>query len=342
MSQPAMADARFFMLPRFYISGVDSDPDDSNEQEYYSARGPGSPKLEGMGWVQHPKPSYRQKMKDKTSLVSDIKKHHAPKTPSPPLISGPRNQNPGIDAALRNLCHEVTASIRTFQYIVDSFEEDTEALQGWAERETLDVIWRNKVKDMCSRNKVDRQWIEGTAQRITTVKAFIKEAVRQAKVLKATWDNRYEIERQIRTAKKMLPYCDGIINLAGRAANEAQACEELVIELEEVQWMLGRWKNSWICECPNIGKEIRRLDSFGMLNLACTDGTAREDSEHSGSKKRHGTQKRYRRESESTQKTEESENPDGEEEQEQEPPCESAKEEPQSPGWERSETGKDW
>jgi hypothetical protein len=162
-----------------------------------------------------------------------------------------RNQNPGIDTALRSLTHEVNTSTKTFQAFVQCFEADVESLQDWAEDDTLDTVWRNKVKDKC-REKRDRERFEGAAGRIVDARAAIKSAVKNAKALKESWHDRYEIERQIRTAKKTLLYCDGIIELAERAASERLACKQLVSELEEVRCLLDRKKHPWICKSTSL------------------------------------------------------------------------------------------
>jgi hypothetical protein len=162
-------------------------------------------------------------------------------------LAMPRNENPGIDVALRNLHHEVSTTLKTFQAFVQCFECQVEPLQDWAEDYTLDTVWRNKVKDQF-REKRDRGKFEGAAARILDSRAAIKNAVRNAKALKEACDDKYKMEREIRTATKALLYCDGIIDLAERAARERLACKQLVTELEEVRCLLGRKKHPWICK----------------------------------------------------------------------------------------------
>jgi hypothetical protein len=164
-----------------------------------------------------------------------------------PLAASRNNQNPGIDIALRSLTHEVNTSTKTFQEFVQCFEADVESLRAWAEDDTLDTVWRNKVKDKC-REKCDRERFESAAGRIVDARAAIKIAVKNAKALKELWHDKYDIERQMRTAKKTLLYCDGIIELAERAASERLACKQLVSELEEVRCLLDRKKHPWICK----------------------------------------------------------------------------------------------
>ena len=171
-----------------------------------------------------------------------------------------RNQNPGIDVALRSLTHEVNASIKVFQAFVQCFEVDVESLRDWAEDDTLDTVWRNKVKDKC-REKRDRERFDGAAGRIVDARAAIKSAVKNAKALKEACHDRYEIERQIRTAKKSLLYCDGIIDLAERAASERLACKQLVSELEEARCLLDRKKNPWICKSASSNMAGRSTET---------------------------------------------------------------------------------
>ena len=66
----------------------------------------------------------------------------------------------------------------------------------------------------------------------------VKDAIGKAKTVEAAWDDRYKMERQIRTGKKAILYCDGIIHLAERALSERLACKQLVLELEEARSLL--------------------------------------------------------------------------------------------------------
>ncbi len=176
-----------------------------------------------------------------------------------PLLAtaAPRNRNPGIDTALRNLDHEVGGSLKTFQALVEYFEAQVEPLQGWAEGYTLDTVWRNMVLDK-ARRRGDRERFEGLAARLLGTRAAAKEAVKNAKAIKETCDDKhkYRMERQIRTAKKAVIYLDGIIDLVERAASERLACKQLVFELEEARCLLDREKHPWICKTILIGLHI--------------------------------------------------------------------------------------
>ncbi|KAK3310212.1 uncharacterized protein B0T15DRAFT_517756 [Chaetomium strumarium] len=171
---------------------------------------------------------------------------HNPRERKKPL-GMPRKENPGIDVALRNLHHEVSTSLKMFQAFVQCFESQVKPLQDWAEDYTLDTVWRNKVKDQF-RGKRDRGKFEGAAARFLDNRTTIKNAVRNAKSLNEACDDKYKIEREIRTAKKALLYCDGIIDLAERSPSERLACKQLVTELEEVKCLLERRKHPWICK----------------------------------------------------------------------------------------------
>ena len=193
-------------------------------------------------WTRSLKSPKKQHSKGSSGRSPEAK-HQELKRP----LAASGNQNPGIDVALRSLAHEVNTSIKTFQAFVQCFEADVESLRGWAEDDTLDTVWRNKVKDKC-REERDRERFEGAAGRIVDARAAIKGAVKIAKALKESWHDSYDIERQMLTAKKTLLYCDGIIDFAERAASERLACKQLVSELEEVRCLLDRKKHPWICK----------------------------------------------------------------------------------------------
>lgn len=158
----------------------------------------------------------------------------------------PRSQGPAIDTALRSLRHELSASLKIFQPLVQCFEADIEPLRDWAEELTLDTVWKNKAKKFF-REKRDRRRYEGMATRISRSRATVKDAIKDAKVFKETWD-KHNLERQILTAKKAIVFCDGIVGLAERAASDRRACKQLVVELEEARSLLDRKKHPWICE----------------------------------------------------------------------------------------------
>ncbi|KAL2180245.1 uncharacterized protein P884DRAFT_255263 [Thermothelomyces heterothallicus CBS 202.75] len=186
-------------------------------------------------WVKDRKPNLR---------VSGI---HDPANKQRDLKAPPAPQCLGIDATLRNLHHEVSSSLKMLQALVQCFEADVEALRPWAEESTLDTVWRNKVKKVF-RGKRDKARFEGVAARVSASRAAIKGAVRTVKTLKAAWEDRHTVEGQIRTAKKAIVFCDGIVDLAERAASERAACRQLVTELEETICLLDRRKHPWICK----------------------------------------------------------------------------------------------
>ncbi|KAK3300241.1 uncharacterized protein B0H64DRAFT_369509 [Chaetomium fimeti] len=161
---------------------------------------------------------------------------------NPPVI--PRARRPAIDVALRNLDHELNASLKVFQPLVQCFEADVEPIRGWAENITLDIVWRNKVKE--------------------------KDAVKDAIVMKEVWEGRHGLERQILTANKAIVFCDGIVGLAGRAASERLACKQLVVELEEARLLLSRKKHAWICRRHEEAEQPReeRRGSWNQGNGA--------------------------------------------------------------------------
>jgi len=86
------------------------------------------------------------------------------------------------------------------------------------------------------------------AVRISGNRAAVEGPIKTAKALKEVWDDKHAIERQVRTAKKAIVFCDGIINLAERASSERLACKQLVAELEEARCLLDRRKHPWICK----------------------------------------------------------------------------------------------
>jgi hypothetical protein len=196
-----------------------SDDQDQDEMRYWTA----SPK----------KPDPRVNGKH-----SPGRKHHELK----------RSQHPGIDVALRNLNDELRTSLKAFRELVQGFEAEIEPLRAWAEDYTLDTVWRNKVL-VCQ--KRDRERFEGVVTRISSARETVKGAMKNAKGLKETWEDKYKMERQIRTARKAVLYSDGIIGLAERAATERLACKQLVLELEEAVCLLDQKRHPWICEFLN-------------------------------------------------------------------------------------------
>ncbi|KAK3393768.1 hypothetical protein B0H63DRAFT_27607 [Podospora didyma] len=165
----------------------------------------------------------------------------------------PKPQNPGIDLALRNLSQEVVSSLKMYQSLVLGFDAQTELISDWADGSTLDTVWRNKIKDKF-RDKRERERFEGVAGRIANCKKYLKESIRSGLSIKATSDTQYKVEQQIRTAKKALIYCECIIDLSQRAANERRACRDLVRELEELKDLLNQRKNSWICKISLLSR----------------------------------------------------------------------------------------
>lgn len=184
-------------------------------------------------------------------------------------IAAPASQNPGIDIALRNLYHEISNSLKTFQALVQCFELEIEPLRNWADGHTLDTVWRNKVKTAC-REKLNRERIQAVAGRIIDTRATLKSAVKSANALKEAWNDGHEIESQIRTAKKGILYCDGIIDLAERAASERLACRQLVSELKEARSLLDRKKHPWICKSASIPRSSQVLGLYHAKEIGLT------------------------------------------------------------------------
>jgi hypothetical protein len=145
-------------------------------------------------------PQWNGSPKTQIPKTSRNGKYHERKKP---LTTPPRHQNPHIDIALRNLSHEVSTSLRMFQALVQCFEAEVEPLRDWAEDYTLDTVWRNKVTDRI-RQPCNRDRFESVAERILGIRATLKEAVNKDRTAKETWDDKFKIERQIRTAKKAI------------------------------------------------------------------------------------------------------------------------------------------
>lgn len=175
-------------------------------------------------------------------------KHHETKK----AADAPGYQTLGIDAVLRNLHHEITASLNMFHTFVQCFEADVEPLKGWAEEHTLDTIWRNKIKNQFLGNTRERARFHGVATRILAIRLALKGASKDTKALLRVWENKYVAERQLRTAKKAVVFCDGLIDLAERMASERQACKQLLIELEDTKCLLDRRKHPWICRLAGV------------------------------------------------------------------------------------------
>lgn len=169
----------------------------------------------------------------------------------------PRNQNPGIDIALRDLRHEASKSVNVYEDLVCGFEEQTEALKDWAEESTLDMAWKNKVDKLRSENEASQ--FAGVIERIASRQESVKSAMERAKQFISSWDERHEIELQIRTAKKAVLYCDGMVDLAKRAAEDRRACGYLVQELKDVKNLLTRKRHPWICKFDFVPFLVSRL-----------------------------------------------------------------------------------
>ncbi|KAL2023669.1 hypothetical protein VTK56DRAFT_1826 [Thermocarpiscus australiensis] len=250
--------------PRVLFSGAESHPRSPREyRRHCSFSDPSLSDDAHPGQVHHRGGSIRKRDPMGSSGSRESKREES-KKPAATL----RNQNPGVDLALRNLSHELGVSLKNFQAFAQSFEDETEQLRDWAEEYTLDTIWKNKVKAN-SRERRDREVFGGMAGRILWSRATIKDSVAKAKALKATWDDKYKIERQIRTAKKALLYCDGIVDLAERAASERLACKQLLLELEEAADLLDRKKHPWICKTASVQAPVatspKRLAAFAGL-----------------------------------------------------------------------------
>ncbi|KXX80438.1 hypothetical protein MMYC01_202899 [Madurella mycetomatis] len=108
-----------------------------------------------------------------------------------------------------------------------------EAAAAAAETETASST-KNKIKDKF-RHRRESERFEGAVARISGSRAPVKNYIAKAKALKTEWYGRCEIEGQIRTVKKALLYCDGIVDLAERTTSERLACKQLVVELEDTK-----------------------------------------------------------------------------------------------------------
>ena len=180
-------------------------------------------------------------------LVSNISpgtSRHRVAARDPPEL---RNVNPGIDVALRNLRQETCISMNMFHDLVRSFEKQTLPLSEWVGGATLDMAWRDKVESSL-RSDNERAQFTGAATRISDCRRVVKDATSKGKSIVSTWDEKDKIECQIRTAKKAVVYCDGVIELAGRAVHERLACRHLVQELKEIMNLLSKKRHPWICK----------------------------------------------------------------------------------------------
>ncbi|KAK3382942.1 hypothetical protein B0T24DRAFT_498790, partial [Lasiosphaeria ovina] len=172
----------------------------------------------------------------------------------------------GIDVALRNLSQELASSLRMYQGFVQGFRAQTELLRAWADETTLDIIWQNKIQqqqqqherrsgngDEDQQQQHQRERFEGVVARVETCRACVEEAVHRGKsaVMASSIGgsrNRQTVMAQVRAGRKALVYCEGIVELASKAANEWLACKYLVGEMEEARALLDRKKHPWICE----------------------------------------------------------------------------------------------
>jgi len=168
---------------------------------------------------------------------------------------GQRNQNVGIDIALRDLYQEASASIGVYRGLVEGFEEETQALT-WAKGSTLDDLWKNKVKNRC-RSEHEASKFAGVTERIRCRQDAVKAAIDRAQRAVSTWGEKHEIEHHIRTAKKAIVYCDGMVYLAKRAADERLACRYLMQELEDVKSLLDRKRHPWIRKLAHFHRSPR-------------------------------------------------------------------------------------
>ncbi|KAK0731429.1 hypothetical protein B0H67DRAFT_456261, partial [Lasiosphaeris hirsuta] len=153
----------------------------------------------------------------------------------------------GIDVALRNLNQEATASLNVFQNFVQGFEDQIQPLKSWVEDYTLDAIWKDKVKDKF-REQREKDRFVGVAERLSFCRDAVKDAIAKARSFTPARREKYNIERQIWTAKKALVYCDALVDLARRAIEERVASRQLVDELGETKDLLHSKRQPWICE----------------------------------------------------------------------------------------------
>ena len=138
-------------------------------------------------------------------------------------------------------------SIEVYQDLVQGFEEQTQALKNWVEDSTLDMAWKNKVKDKF-RSEREASRFAGVMERIGNRQEAVRAAIDRAQRGASTWDRKHELELQIRTAKKATVYCDGVLDLAKRAADERRACRYLLQELKDIKSLLSRKRHAWICK----------------------------------------------------------------------------------------------
>ncbi|KAK1755005.1 hypothetical protein QBC47DRAFT_413917 [Echria macrotheca] len=156
-----------------------------------------------------------------------------------------RKPNPGIDVALRNLNDEVSSTRRLYKAVVDEFELQISELVDWADGDTLEEVWKNKFKHK-SRDRREGEKLGGVCDRLCNCRASIQDAIAKAQNVKALWKDKHELEAQIRTAKKAVVYCDGLIDLATKSAIERKASRQLIQELAETNDLLQRKKYPWI------------------------------------------------------------------------------------------------
>jgi hypothetical protein len=177
-----------------------------------------------------------------------------------------RSHNPGIDIALRDLRQEVSNSIEVYQDLVQGFEEQTQGLKNWAEDSTLDMAWKNKVKDKF-RSEREASRFASVMERIGNRQEAVRAAIDRAQCGASAWDRKHKVELQIRTARKAAVYCDGILDLAKRAADERRACRYLVQELKDIKSLLGRKRHAWICkfDMPSFSPLAKHITNRGPV-----------------------------------------------------------------------------
>ncbi|KAK3341371.1 hypothetical protein B0T25DRAFT_573762 [Lasiosphaeria hispida] len=198
--------------------------------------------------------------------------------------SDQKNFKPGIDVALRNLDQEVAASLKIFQGFVQGFEDQVQPLKSWTEDYTLDAIWKDKVKDKF-REQREKERVVGVAERLSFCRDAVKDAVAKAKRFTPARSDKYSIERQIRTAKKALVYCDALVDLAKRAVEERVASRQLVDELGETKDLLHPKRHPWIYGNEDAEKHSDGGDGAGGKSKIkrggqnSPDGLEAEDAE---------------------------------------------------------------
>ncbi|KAK1829811.1 hypothetical protein QBC39DRAFT_355405 [Podospora conica] len=155
--------------------------------------------------------------------------------------SEPASAFPGVTAALEVLRKLILDFIKLYKRLVRRFEEQTQALAGWAEEATLDALWMDMVKSFFCERSMGEEGFRDGAIMISSCQQSLQNAVDRAQEGSKGKGNDYGMERQVRVAKKCIVCCDGIVDLAKRAERERIACQQLITELKDVRDLLHKW-----------------------------------------------------------------------------------------------------